>query len=123
MLRSIGVGKSEGLANAPKAISAVSIATELDTLLKKTGVNLPYVILCHSRGGIAAREFLHLRPNDVAGIVFVDANRENTFLHQEGFPSPGFEIMLAGVDYNVITGIKENTALPKEEFQAVLDVL
>jgi pimeloyl-ACP methyl ester carboxylesterase len=117
-----GLGKSEGPANAPKAISAISIATELDTLLKNTGIDPPYVILCHSRGGITAREFLHLRPNDVAGMVFVDANQENTFLGHEDFPSPGFEAMLTGVDYYGISGIRANTPLSKEEFQIVLDV-
>ncbi|KFX88347.1 hypothetical protein V490_07703 [Pseudogymnoascus sp. VKM F-3557] len=117
-----GLGKSEAPPNAQKAISAVSIATELDTLLKETGVNPPYVILCHSRGGITAREFLNLRPIDVAGMVFVDANQENTFLHHEDFPSPSFEALLTSIDYYEVTGIKANTALSKEEFQAVLDV-
>lgn len=117
-----GLGKSEGPANAPKAISAVSIANELDTLLKNAGIESPYVILCHSRGGITAREFLHLRPNDVAGMVFVDANQENTFMGHEDFPSPGFEAMLTGIDYYEIAGIKANTPLSKEEFQTVLDV-
>ncbi|OBT73529.1 hypothetical protein VF21_07236 [Pseudogymnoascus sp. 05NY08] len=117
-----GLGKSEGPANAPKVISAVSIATELDALLKNAGINPPYVILCHSRGGITAREFLHLRPNDVAGMVFVDANQENTFLNHEDFPSAGFETMLTGVDYYEVVGIKANTPLSKEEFQTVLDV-
>ncbi|OBT92930.1 hypothetical protein VE01_08926 [Pseudogymnoascus verrucosus] len=117
-----GLGKSEGPANAPKAISAVSIATELDTLLKNAGIDPPYVILCHSRGGITAREFLHLRPNDVAGMVFVDANQENTFTGHEDFPSPGFEAMLIGIDYYEIAGIKSNTPLSKEEFQTVLDI-
>lgn len=117
-----GLGKSQWPPNAPKAISAVSIATELDILLKNTGVGPPYVILCHSRGGITAREFLHLRPNDVAGMVFVDANQENTFLHHEDFPSPSFETVVASIDYYEVTGIKANTALSKEEFQAVLDV-
>lgn len=117
-----GLGKSERPHHALKAIRAVSIATELDTLLKNTGIDPPYVILCHSRGGITAREFLHLRPNDVAGMVFVDANQENTFLHHEDFPSPSFETMVAGIDYYGVTGIKANTALSKEEFQAVLDV-
>ncbi|KFY12367.1 hypothetical protein V492_03924 [Pseudogymnoascus sp. VKM F-4246] len=117
-----GLGRSEWPPNAPKPISAASIAAELDTLLKNTGINPPYVILCHSRGGITAREFFHLRPDDVAGMVFVDANQENTFLGHEDFPSPGFEAILAGIDYYEVTGIKANTALSKEEFQAVLDV-
>ncbi|KFY38025.1 hypothetical protein V494_04540 [Pseudogymnoascus sp. VKM F-4513 (FW-928)] len=116
-----GLGRSEWPPNAPKPISAASIAAELDTLLKNTGINPPYVILCHSRGGITAREFLHLRPDDVAGMVFVDANQENTFVGHEDFPSPSFEAMLAGIDYHEVTGIKANTALSKEEFQAVLD--
>ncbi|KAH8811057.1 Alpha/Beta hydrolase protein [Xylogone sp. PMI_703] len=117
-----GLGRSESPPNPPDAISAVSIATDLDTLLKNAGVNPPYIILCHSRGGITSREFLHLRPNDVVGIVFVDANQENTFLHHENFPPPCFDIMMAGIDYWEVVGIKADTPLSEEEFQAVLDV-
>lgn len=120
-----GLGRSDTPPILPDAISATSIAADLDSLLKTASVKPPYVILCHSRGGITAREFLHLRPDHVAGIVFVDANQEDTFHHEKGFPgesSPCFEIMMTGIDYFEVTDIKANTVLSKEEFQAVLNV-
>jgi pimeloyl-ACP methyl ester carboxylesterase len=116
-----GLGKSESPLNPPAAISAVSVATELDTLLKNTGVKPPYIIVCHSWGGYTSREFLHFQPNDIAGMVFVDANQEKTFLDPEKFPPPCFDIMMAGVDYWETTGIKADTVLSEEEFRAVLE--
>lgn len=116
-----GLGKSESPPNPPDAISAVSVATDLDTLLRNAGVKPPFVIVCHSWGGITSREFLHLRPNDIAGMVFVDGNQEKTFLHHNDFLSPSFDAIMPGVDYFEATGIRAETVLSEEELQAVLD--
>ena len=43
-------------------------------------------------------------------------------LGHEKIPPPCLVIMMAGVNYYEATGIKFATALPEEEFQAVLDV-
>ncbi|KAL3417329.1 alpha/beta hydrolase [Phlyctema vagabunda] len=116
-----GLGKSEGPPDAPMVISAVSVATELDILLRNADIKPPYIIVCHSWGGVTSREFLHLRLDDVAGMVFVDANQENSFSGFKNFPSPSFDILEAGISYHEVTGYKANTVLSKEEFQVVLD--
>jgi pimeloyl-ACP methyl ester carboxylesterase len=116
-----GLVKSESPPDAPDAISAVSVARDLDILVKNACVKPLYIVVCHSWGGITSREFLHLRPKDVVGMVFVDANQENTFLHHEDFASY-LGIMTAGLNYYEVTGIKTDTVLSEEEFQAVLDV-
>lgn len=117
-----GLGRSESPPITPNAICAVSIAEELDTLLENAHIEGPYIIVCHSRGGMTAREFLHLRPDDVAGMVFVDANQEKTFLHHENFPPPAFEAMMTGLDYFDVTGIKSDMVLSEEELRAVIEV-
>jgi pimeloyl-ACP methyl ester carboxylesterase len=114
-----GSGYSEDYPEKPEAISAVSVATELDTLLKNARVEGPFIVVCHSWGGITAREFLHLRLNDIVGMVFVDANTEKTF---EGgqWPLPFFETMIANVDYMAVTGLAADLALSAEEVAAVM---
>ena len=43
-----GLGKSESPPEAPDSISAVSVAKELDILLKTAGVEPPFVVVRHS---------------------------------------------------------------------------
>ncbi|CZR66310.1 related to alpha/beta hydrolase [Phialocephala subalpina] len=74
-----GLGRSEAPPHQPDAINAAAVARELETLLKNSDIEPPFIIVCHSWGGITAREFLQLRPRDVVGMVFVDANTEKTF--------------------------------------------
>lgn len=69
-----GLGRREGRPGAPQRISAADAAAELDLLLKTLELKPPYVIVAHSWGGLTSREFLRLRPLDVAGMILVDAN-------------------------------------------------
>ena len=50
-----------------------AIATELYTLLNKPGIEKPYILVGHSAGGLILREFIKKYPEDVSGVVFVDA--------------------------------------------------
>ncbi|KAN0114564.1 alpha/beta-hydrolase [Hyaloscypha variabilis] len=77
-----GLGQSESPPELPRAIGAASVASDLDTLLRNAGIEPPFVIVAHSWGGLTSREFLHLRPKDIVGIVFVDANQENHFYYR-----------------------------------------
>ena len=57
--------------NKPKTGDAM--ATDLYNLLKKTGHQGPYILVGHSMAGITLRSFVDKYPNEVAGVVFVDA--------------------------------------------------
>lgn len=53
------------------------IATELYRLLVNAGVQPPYVLVGHSLGGKSIRLFADMYPEEVSGLVFVDAQHES----------------------------------------------
>lgn len=114
-----GYGLSSEISPNTEAISAVDIATELNDLLVAADLRGPFVLICHSYGGIIAREFVHLRRDDVHGVVFVDANQElNTI---EGpWPAPYIDSVTEGLDIWDIVGICQNHGLLEDEWEALL---
>jgi pimeloyl-ACP methyl ester carboxylesterase len=115
-----GMGKSESPPEAVEAISAVSVANELDTLLKSANIAPPYIVVCHSWGGITSREFLHLRTTDIVGMVFVDANQEKTYVNPSKCPYPYLAAVQGKVNYLEATGIKTDHILSLSEFDTIL---
>jgi pimeloyl-ACP methyl ester carboxylesterase len=53
------------------------IAVELHTMLANAGIEGPYVLAGHSIGGKHIRMFTELYPDEVLGLVFVDARHES----------------------------------------------
>ena len=60
--------------DGPHAREPRQIAQELHTLLTNAGVPGPYVLAGQSFGGLYVRVFADLYPDEVAGLVFVDAS-------------------------------------------------
>jgi pimeloyl-ACP methyl ester carboxylesterase len=56
---------------------ALQIAHELKQLLQAAGEKAPYVLVGHSMGGYDVRVYTGQYPNDVVGMVLVDASHEN----------------------------------------------
>lgn len=54
-----------------------AMATDLHTLLQRAVIPSPYVLVGHSLGGMNARVYTSLYPEDVAGAVLVDAAHED----------------------------------------------
>jgi pimeloyl-ACP methyl ester carboxylesterase len=69
-----GLGWSEP---GPRLRSPQQFADELHTLLTNAGVEGPYVIVAHSISGKTARLFASQHPNEVAGMVLIDARHES----------------------------------------------
>ncbi|MFI6600113.1 alpha/beta fold hydrolase [Nonomuraea sp. NPDC050536] len=65
-----GTGYSDPM---PLPRTAAAVATELHELLRAQDIAGPYVLVAHSLGGAYAHRFAQLYPQDVAGLVWVDA--------------------------------------------------
>ncbi|MDH0867186.1 alpha/beta hydrolase [Mitsuaria sp. GD03876] len=66
-------GYGESTATPPTPRNPCGIATELHGLLQSAGVKPPYVLVGHSIGGLYQYAFSRLYPDEVAGLVLVDA--------------------------------------------------
>lgn len=71
-----GLGWSEP-AEGPRDIA--TLVDELKTMLVESGANPPYVLVGHSYGGLIVRAYAYTYPEDVAGLVLVDAAHEDQF--------------------------------------------
>jgi pimeloyl-ACP methyl ester carboxylesterase len=63
--------------SGPEPRSSLQIAHELKQLLLAAGEEGPYVLVGHSMGGYDVRVYTGQYPNDVAGMVLVDASHED----------------------------------------------
>jgi pimeloyl-ACP methyl ester carboxylesterase len=59
---------------APEAHDAQQSARDLHAALQKAGISGPYIVAGHSYGGLVVRAFTDLYPNEVAGMVLIDAS-------------------------------------------------
>ncbi|KAM0552689.1 hypothetical protein ACHAPJ_007786 [Fusarium lateritium] len=90
-----GYGQSEA-APTEDSRTAEEIATELHILIRVAKITPPYIVVCHSYGGIIAREFVRLRNlAQFKGFVFVDANTGETPLT---FPNPFVRALQVGIN-------------------------
>ncbi|UKZ54296.1 hypothetical protein TrVGV298_008104 [Trichoderma virens] len=114
-----GFGASD---NPPPDIQPTStrMAVELDLLLKAANIKPPYIIVAHSYAGITSHEFIHLhkeKSDDIAGVVFVDANTEEL---PATYPDANVSAVLAELDALRIRS--ENChKLSNVEWQTLLD--
>lgn len=59
---------------SPRARVPRAMADELHTLLHTAGETVPYILVGHSFGGLNSLMFAHSFPQEVAGVVLVDAS-------------------------------------------------
>lgn len=71
-----GYGWSE---SSPKERTSRNIVEELHTLLNNAQVPKPYIIVGHSFGGLNARLYASMYPDEVAGVILVDSGHEDQF--------------------------------------------
>ncbi len=71
-----GLGESD---SANDRRTSKQTVAELRAMLKATGVEAPYVLVGHSFGGLNIRLFASQFPDEVAGIVLVDASHEDEY--------------------------------------------
>jgi pimeloyl-ACP methyl ester carboxylesterase len=78
-----GHGRSD---EAAKPQDGIAVATDLHTLLGRAGVEGPYVLVGHSSGGPYVRVFAERYPDEVAGMVLLDAQPADAFTALPDYP-------------------------------------
>jgi pimeloyl-ACP methyl ester carboxylesterase len=71
-----GLGWSDADTFSP---SALRIAWRLHKLLQISGITGPYVLVGHSMGGLLVRVFANQYPDEVVGMVLVDATHQDQY--------------------------------------------
>jgi len=64
-----GIGNSESFNNER---TLENIASELNEMLDAIGLNRPFILVGHSRGGLIARYFISKYPEKISGLVLID---------------------------------------------------
>jgi pimeloyl-ACP methyl ester carboxylesterase len=125
-----GIGYSD-LSDAPR--DPETIAEELHTLLEKAGESPPYIMAGHSYGGHYIRVFTGRYPDEVVGLVFLDAPHPNSGERLKMPPEPGFlkalykvgaitgDLGVLGLGDRVLGPILRAPGLPEEVTNRYLD--
>ena len=66
---------------APEPRDAQQSARDLHAALQAAGIQGPYVVAGHSYGGLVVRAFTDLYPDEVAGMVLIDASHPDQWQH------------------------------------------
>lgn len=64
---------------SPHERNPQQVNKELHQLLEAAGMKPPYILVAHSFGGLIARHFAKIYPDEVAGIVLVDTSSEHQY--------------------------------------------
>ena len=81
-----GLGRSD---RGPVPRTSERIVAELRQLLERARVRPPYVLVGHSFGGLNVRLYAARHPDEVAGLVLVDATPEDYPAMENSLRSPG----------------------------------
>jgi pimeloyl-ACP methyl ester carboxylesterase len=112
-----GLGLSEEGPDSPTGLSA---ARELSALLAAAKIEPPFITVAHSWGAILSLEFMSMRPQDISGMVFSDGTAPGFWGVLPMFPAlPEFKAIIEGLDYMEVVGVKAETKLTREEWEAL----
>jgi pimeloyl-ACP methyl ester carboxylesterase len=116
---------------APQPRTAADVVADLHALLQAAAVPGPYVLVGHSLGGLFVRLYAATYPDEVVGLVLVDATHENVWVHMQeqltpmqwaAFEGPQFDLapMAAYPEYERIDQIASTVQMRQARRNAPL---
>ena len=78
-----GYGHSD---DTPRPRDGATIVEDLRRMLHESGATPPYVLVGHSLGGLYMQQFARAHPDEVAGVVLVDAVYPGVIKRSDDFP-------------------------------------
>lgn len=108
-----GLGNSQ---RGPSPPLAVTSAIELHKLLQATKQQPPFLLAAHSYGGIITREYYHLYPNEVCGMVLFDTATERNLEYFQ-VPDPNIAAVLGNLNMAQVTGLREDAKLSRDQWR------
>lgn len=80
------------------------MAEELHILLTQAGIEPPYILAGHSFGGLVIRTYASLYPDEVVGLVLIDAAHPNQFSSERCLPTcfPADTVGLVDTFYDML---------------------
>jgi pimeloyl-ACP methyl ester carboxylesterase len=108
-----GLGNSQQGPNPPLAVTS---AIELHKLLQATKQQPPFLLAAHSYGGIIAREFFHLFPDEVGGMVLFDTATERNLEYFQ-VPDPNIAAVLGNLKMARVTGLRADAKLTRDQWR------
>jgi pimeloyl-ACP methyl ester carboxylesterase len=81
-----------------------NMAEELHTPLTQAGIEPPYILVGHSFGGLVIRTYGSLYPDEVVGLVLIDAAHPNQFSSERCLPTcfPADAVRLVDTFYDML---------------------
>jgi pimeloyl-ACP methyl ester carboxylesterase len=104
----------------PQPTSAANGVADLHALLSATGETGPYVLVAHSYGGLIGRLYASTYPNQIAGLVLIDALSEGL---QDAETQEQWPIQRKLIEGDVSEGVAEYPALETIEVDRSFDQL
>jgi len=113
----LGTGRSDYPRTATPRTAAV-LAIELKATLTAAGLQPPYLFVASSYAGIICREYLEKYDGDVAGLIYVDANQENSHVERE-WPMEATAKMDTGGGLEGASGLIEGYGCSKTDWEEI----
>lgn len=113
----LGTGKSDYPRDTNPRTAAV-LALELKATLSAAGLEPPYLFVASSYAGIICREYLEKYDEDVAGLIYVDANQENSHVERE-WPMEATAKMDTGGGLDGASGLKERYGCSSTDWEEI----
>jgi pimeloyl-ACP methyl ester carboxylesterase len=105
---------------APMPRTAQDVVADLHALLQAAGVPGPYVLVGHSFGGLVTQLYARAYPNEVVGLVLVDAAHEETYPAWQALMGPAQWAEVMNLTQTAPTGLEDYAGFERLDLEGTV---